>query len=147
MRKILAGVMAVLGFSLGNALAADENLLIFVDAIEQSYIEPRPMHRLAMAAFKGLHDMDPKVRVADDDVRFTLYYDAKVYKNFNKPEEDNALEWVELIDKVFKAVVQVSPQVSLKDFEAPDAMMNRMVEILDKDSKFYRAMDLAGTPH
>ena len=35
MRKILAGVMAVLGFSLGNALAADENLLIFVDAIEQ----------------------------------------------------------------------------------------------------------------
>ena len=35
MRRILAGVMAVLGLSLGNALEEDENIMIFVDAIEQ----------------------------------------------------------------------------------------------------------------
>ena len=143
MRKILAVVWVLLMAGVGNVRAADENLMAFVGAVEQSYIEPLPIADLAKAAFKGLQDMDPKVRIADDKTRFTFYYDAKVYRNFNKPEGENSREWVELIDRVFKAAVKISAPISLRDYEAPDAMMSRMVEALDKDSKFYRAMDMA----
>lgn len=135
-------VFLMLGF-MPTAHGADENILGFMNTVKNEHIEPIDLTKLTMAAFEGLHNMDPKVRVANDKSRFTFYYDAKVYKNFNKPESDDTTDWAELIDRVFQAAVQISPKISLKDYEAPDAMMSQMVVSLDKDSKLYTAMEMA----
>lgn len=132
----------MLGF-IPTAHGADENILLFMNTVKDEHVEQIDLTKLTMAAFEGLHKMDPKVRVANDKSRFTFYYDAKVYKNFNKPESDDTTDWAELIDRVFKAAVQISPKISLKDYEAPDAMMSQMVVSLDKDSKLYTAMEMA----
>ena len=143
MRKFWVYVgFLMLGF-IPTAHGADENILLFMNTVKNEHIEQIDLTKLTMAAFEGLHKMDPKVRVANDKSRFTFYYDAKVYKNFNKPESDDTTDWAELIDRVFKAAVQISPKISLKDYEAPDAMMSKMVESLDKDSKLYTAIEMA----
>lgn len=143
MRKICFLIGILVWGTIQTAKAADENIVLLMNAVNEQHLTPLDLPKLTMAAFEGLHNMDPKIRVANDKSRFTFYYDAKVYKNFNKPETDEIADWAELIDKVFKAAVQISPQISLKDFEAPDAMMSQMVATLDKDSKFYTAMEMA----
>lgn len=142
MRKILVFVCGLMMLLTNKVLAADENLEMFVSALENSHIMHVDMPKLTMAAFQGLKDMDPKINIANDKSRFTFYYDTKVYKNFNKPDPENVKEWLELIDKVTKAAIEISPNMALKDFEIPDAIMSRMAETLDEDSKFYRSMDL-----
>ena len=143
MRKIWLLVGVLMFGTMQTAKAADENIVMMMNAVKEQHLSPLDLPKLSMAAFEGLHKMDPKVRVANDKSRFTFYYDAKVYKNFNKPENEEITDWAELIDQIFKAAVQISPQISLKDFEAPDVMISQMVATLDKDSKLYTAMEMA----
>ena len=86
--------------------------------------------------------MDKNIQVANDGSRITLYYNARVFKNLNKPNLDNVEEWASLADKAVKAFSQVSKTLVLKDYEVSDVMLQAVVHKLDGDSKYYTAFDL-----
>ena len=92
MRKICFLIGILVWGTIQTAKAADENIVLLMNAVNEQHLTPLDLPKLTMAAFEGLHNMDPKIRVANDKSRFTFYYDAKVYKNFNKPERISLLK-------------------------------------------------------
>ena len=107
MRK-LAFVCSILSFLYGAEVQADESLLVALTEIKQNYIEQTSTEDLAIIALKSLNKIDKKVQVANDGTRLTLYYDAKVYKNFNKPKYNQVAVWTSTVEKIVTSFSQIS---------------------------------------
>ena len=142
MRK-LAFVCSILSFLYGAEVQADEALLVALTEIKQNYIEKTSTEDLAVIALKSLHKTDQKLHVANDGPRITLYYDTKVFKNFNKPEHNQVAVWTSLVDNIVTYASQISNKIMIKDYEVYDIMIKSIVQILDEDSKYHTAFDLA----
>lgn len=142
MRK-LAFVFSLLSFLCGAEVQADENILVALSEIKQNYIKQTSTEDLAIIALKSLNKIDKKIQVANDGTRITLYYNTKVFKNFNKPAHNQVSEWTSLIDKIIAAYSQISNKIMLKDYEISDIMIHAIVQTLDQDSKYHTAFSLA----
>lgn len=99
---------------------------------------------LAVAALKGLKKVDKALTLGNDGTRVTLYYKGQVIKVGRKPQDKNDAEaWGKLTEEFIVAAVGKSPEASGHDFETDEIMAAEMVNILDKDSKFYADIDEA----
>lgn len=142
MRK-LAFVCSILSFLYGGEVQADESLLVALTEIKQNYIEQTSTEDLAIIALKSLNKIDKKVQVANDGARLTLYYDTKVYKNFNKPKYNQVAVWTSTVEKIVTSFSQISDKILLKDYDVSDVMIKSITQTLDTDSKYHTAFDLA----
>jgi len=142
MRKlvILFGALSVFW---GSNVKADETLSVAFQEIERNYVEKVSLEQLSVIALKSLKKMDKNIQVADGASRITLYYNTKVFKNFNKPENNNLMDWVNLIDNIVAAYARISKKIALRDYEVTDTMLKGVISSLDNDSKYYTAFDLA----
>ena len=110
--------------------------------VSEAYVGKVSVENLAVAALKGLHNIDKEVTVANDSSYVTLYYKGKVAEALRKPREKNdAAAWGTLTEKIVARAAEVSALASEKDFKTEDVLAEAMVSVLDKDSKFYASMD------
>ena len=56
------------------------------EKLQTGYIKPQSASDSALMVLKALPAVDRKLRVADDEKRVSLYYDARVVRSFLKPE-------------------------------------------------------------
>ena len=142
MRKIYILVCLILGFS-SRAVLADETMSVVFEEIKNHYVEPVSVQKLALEVMNGFNEIDNRLQVANEPSRFTLYYNTKVFRNFNKFESDDVKTWVDLLNKMIEEFTQVSPKFETRDFEIIDALVKSVIKSLDADSKYYTAFDLA----
>ena len=112
--------------------------------IKKNYIKDLNCENLAVAALKGINNIDKNLKLANDNTRISIYYKRKVVKVLRKPEDVNDdKSWGHLSAEVIKAAVSASPIVDEKSFKIADEMAKGILNILDKDSVFYANMDEA----
>lgn len=107
------------------------------DFARQTYVEPLTYEQIAVKTLQGLHEVDNRLRVADDSVRLTLYYQARVVRSFTKPDPDDRDAWLALTGEVIAAAKKISPQAKRRDFDIPDLTLAALIKSLDSDSKYY----------
>ncbi|MBQ9235390.1 MAG: hypothetical protein IJ184_02875 [Alphaproteobacteria bacterium] len=113
-------------------------------ALRDSYISEVKVSALSVAALRGISQVDPYLRLGDDDTRLSLYYRGKVVKVKNKPKElESPEQWGEITAQILEAARQASATADEKDFLLDEALARSMTKLLDKDSKYYAGYDEA----
>lgn len=107
--------------------------------VQNKYILPVNAADVAVSVIKGLNKVDPKIKIADDEKRVTMYYNAKVVKSFLKPKDPQDINAsVVLTEKMIKTAQGVSKVADQKDFEIADIILEEGINSgLDGDSKYY----------
>lgn len=107
--------------------------------VQNQYILPVNAADIAVSVIKGLNKVDPKLKIADDTKRVTMYYNAKVIKSFLKPKDPQDINAsVVLTEKMIKTAQSVSKIADEKDFEIADIILEEGIGAgLDGDSKYY----------
>lgn len=111
--------------------------------IRDAYIGEIKTDKLAVAALKGINNLDKNLKIADDNTRITLYYKGKVVKVLRKADEDDNKKWGDISEEFIEAARRVSPRAEEKSFLIVDEMAKGILNILDVDSEFYANMDEA----
>lgn len=141
MMKVLIVLICLLGFAArADDVSGWANTYL---QVKSSYVYNITYEKMAIAALKGLKDLDANLTVGNDNRRISLYYKGKVVMVENKPENDTALEWGAMTDKIIAMAEKVSPKAEQRNFEINSIMAQEMVKILDEDSKFYEDADEA----
>lgn len=111
------------------------------EKLQTGYIKPQSASDSALMVLKALPAVDRKLRVADDEKRVSLYYDARVVRSFLKPENpEDVNASLKLTIRVLKAAQNVSNKVKEKDFELADILLENGINGgLDGNSKYYPA--------
>ena len=143
MKKFL--LIFALFFSISSALADDaadwQNVY---SQIKTAYINEITIAQLASASLKNISAVDPKLRVADDNTRITLYYQGKVIKVLRKPNDPNdAKTYGDIAAKIIFAAESASPKADEKSFKITDELAKGILKVLDDNSEFYSSMDEA----
>lgn len=109
------------------------------ESLNEKYIEEVSLGDFIPEMLKGLHKADKNLRVGNDGKRVTLYYKAKPYRSFLKPEDSRDVSaGIKLTERVFDAAKKVSAKARAKEFELADIVLQEGVEkFLDGDSKYY----------
>ena len=92
------------------------------EKLQTGYIKPQSASDSALMVLKALPAVDRKLRVADDEKRVSLYYDARVVRSFLKPENpEDVNASLKLTIRVLKAAQNVSNKVKEKENGQPAA--------------------------
>lgn len=145
MRRVVFFVLSLcLWCAAGEARADNRALLTEVlTSVHDSFLGKTDYDSFSISALKGLSLLDPKLIVADDKSRVTLYYNSKVFRSIQKPSYQKQFEaeaWVRLILKATDAAKEASPLIKSKDFELTDVMLKQAVSSLDAHSRYLSAL-------
>ncbi|MFV0627452.1 MAG: S41 family peptidase [Alphaproteobacteria bacterium] len=111
--------------------------------IHDEYLFDVEIPDLAMNALKGLSMVDDKLKIASNEQRVSLYYDAKSYKSATKPFDlKDAKAWGEFTVRVVAEAKEASKEIKAHDFELKDYLLLSLFSNLDKDSKYYPYLDI-----
>lgn len=110
--------------------------------IYNNFLEPVSMEKITNEGLKSLNDLDKKILVSNSPERYYLYYNNQVKKVFSKPKDiQNINDWIELNFHITKTAMDLSENISLRDFELADIMAKRVLYSLDKYSKYLSEYD------
>ncbi|MDD4557001.1 MAG: S41 family peptidase [Alphaproteobacteria bacterium] len=144
MRKIVLAFLSLI-FVVPNVKAetdADFYAKVYAQ-VQDEYLFETSLSALSEKALSGLTVIDPKLKLADNEFRTSLYYDGKSYRNVTKPQDLKSVKaWGEFTQKVVVEAMKTSPEIKAKDFEIKDYLLLAMFSDLDKDTKYYPYLDL-----
>ena len=130
------------------AYADDTSVLTqtYQDVLDE-YVTPVGLDTFVIPTLKGLNKLDPRIRVADDGARVSVYAGSRLLKTLRKPENGkDVAAWVKLTESIIKAAGKASPELERKDFEIVDTMMAHGIKGFDKDSNYYPDLELSNPP-
>ena len=141
MKKILA-VCCLFFLSFEVKAAEEDSLRLLYEQVSQNYVEPITVEKLALLVLKSFRQVDKSLTVADDNNKVSLYYKGRLIKSLYKPQDMNNVEaWTKLSGEIFDLVLAKSKEAQNRDFEILDLVMQKAVEGLDKDSKYYLSLE------
>ena len=97
-------------------------------------------------ALKALSSMDKNLRFAMESKKLVMYYKGRFVLAQDWPTLSDVDNSVLLLNVFFEKAKELSPEISLHDYEAVDEMMAHVVEKRGDGSKYYKSMDLAEDP-
>lgn len=121
--------------------AEEKSWQILLEQIPANYVQQISTEEVAIRILKSFDALDKKLRVANDNNKISIYYDAKLQKSLHKPQDpNNVKKWVEICDEFFNLTMKISQLAAQKDFRAIDLILAKAIHKFDADSKYYQGI-------